>query len=211
MQHRVRGGKNKETSNKPIDREKSCGLTEIVHTNSLSVNMCVCTFRSLLSRCSSSEPRMSCRLKMSLYSPRLICSSQMPTSSVLHLSTTHTHTTQQHTQNRAEGGSERLWGPAPNATFHTGGSTSPMGITQGIRLWGNGGKRKQVQQLAEEEEGITQKLCDQESFMQFTETQWRQAQQGGSLRQPLEVLAHSTPVQISIDGWRFHNSIPGHV
>lgn len=54
--------------------------------------VCVITFRSLLSRCSSSEPRMSCCMKVSLYSPRLSCSSQTPTSSVPHLSTTHTHT-----------------------------------------------------------------------------------------------------------------------
>lgn len=40
------------------------------------------TLRSLRSRCRSSEPRMSCRVKMSLYSQRLRRSSQAATSSV---------------------------------------------------------------------------------------------------------------------------------
>lgn len=41
-----------------------------------------CTLRSLRSRCRSSEPRTSCRMKISLYSQRLRCSSQAATSSV---------------------------------------------------------------------------------------------------------------------------------
>ena len=40
------------------------------------------TLRSLRSRCRSSEPRTSCRMKISLYSQRLRCSSQAATSSV---------------------------------------------------------------------------------------------------------------------------------
>lgn len=40
------------------------------------------TLRSLRSRWRSSEPRMSCRVKVSLYSQRLRCSSQAATSSV---------------------------------------------------------------------------------------------------------------------------------
>lgn len=43
---------------------------------------CGSTLRSLRSRCRSSEPRMSCRVKMSLYSQRLRCSNQAATSSV---------------------------------------------------------------------------------------------------------------------------------
>lgn len=49
-----------------------------------SENVTCSTFRSRLSRCKSSEPRMSCPMKMSLYSNRLRCSNQAATSSVPH-------------------------------------------------------------------------------------------------------------------------------
>lgn len=45
-----------------------------------------CTFRSLLSSRINSEPWMSCRTKMSLYSPKPSASSQAATSSEPHLS-----------------------------------------------------------------------------------------------------------------------------
>lgn len=185
MQRSTRGGKNRETSNRAKETQHTkrvqtervdFGLEEGVHTDSLRcdnkwVPVCVCvcvcicvcewesTFRSLLSRCSSSEPRMSCRMKVSLYSPRLSCSSQMPTSSVPHLSTVHAHThvrTRTHTHKNAhtEQSRERLRVPhgyanaLPHSTnCHTltsfnhiysvnvSSNTHTHNLTNGHRLW----------------------------------------------------------------------------
>jgi len=69
-----------------------------------------CTFRSLLSSRINSEPWMSCRTKMSLYSPKPSASSQAATSSEPHLSASR--------EENQSGG----WGPTEAAGHDGAGS-----------------------------------------------------------------------------------------